>query len=68
MLAVACPYVLPDDQAFAPIGVLDLRYASRMEDVEAALAGLGLRLIMHVACAVRLLALVGGWGGHEASR
>jgi class 3 adenylate cyclase len=36
-----------------------------MEDVEAALAGLGLRLIMHVACAVRLLALVGGWGGHE---
>jgi hypothetical protein len=44
--------VLPDDQAFASIDVLDLRYASRMENAEAALTGLGLRLIMHIACAV----------------
>lgn len=31
--------------------VLDLRHASRMEHVEAALAALGLRLIVDVACA-----------------
>jgi hypothetical protein len=33
--------MLPDDQTLASIGVLDSRYASGAEHVEAALAGLG---------------------------
>ena len=38
--------MLPDDQTLAPIGVLDSRYVSGAEQVEAALAGLGLFLIV----------------------
>jgi hypothetical protein len=40
--------MLPDDQALAPFGVLDSGYASGTKHVEAALAGLRLRLIMIV--------------------
>jgi hypothetical protein len=51
MSAVICPWALPDDQALAPIGVLDSPCASGAEHGEAVLAGLELQ-IMIVARAV----------------